>query len=78
MGLRRLRGRLDQVQGAANLTLQDARDLLADLADGFGVTVTIDATAAKILFQAVVSGTLHGKIDLPISLRIDPSSDTKQ
>lgn len=39
MGLRRLRARLDQVQGNANLTINDARDLVLDLQDGFGVKI---------------------------------------
>lgn len=39
MGLRRLRGRLDQLQGNANDTMQIAQDLLADLKDGVGVRV---------------------------------------
>ena len=78
MGLRRLRSRLDSLQGAANVTLQDARDLLADLQDGFSVTLVIDAEAARVIFMSLLKGEkMEGKITLPISLKIDPSVDTK-
>ena len=38
MAFRRLRGRLDQMQGEVNFTLGMAQDLLEDAADGLGVT----------------------------------------
>jgi hypothetical protein len=74
MGLRRLRSRLDSIQGAASLTLQDARDLLADLQDGFGITVHIDADAAKNLMNLFMAGK---ECKLPISIQIDPRVDAK-
>jgi phage gp37-like protein len=75
MGLRRLRGRLDQIQGSANLTLQDARDLLADLQDGFGVTVQVDANAMKTLMDMFLAGK---ECKLPLTIKIDPTIDTKE
>lgn len=75
MGLKRLRGRLDQIQGSANLTLQDARDLLADLQDGFGVTITVDANAAKTMMDMFLGGK---ECKLPLTIKIDPTIDTKE
>jgi len=78
MGLRRLRARLDNIESSANLTMQDARDLLADFQDGFGVTVVVDAEAARSIFMSLLKGEkMEGKITLPISLKIDPSVDTE-
>jgi hypothetical protein len=78
MGLRRLRSRLDSLQGEANETMAMAQDLLADLKDGVGVTVVIDAEAARSIFMSLLKGEkMEGKITLPISLKIDPSVDTK-
>jgi hypothetical protein len=69
---RRLQARLDQVQGEANSTLNVAKDLLADLKDGFGVTVTIDEGAAQILLGII----LHGKAGkLPLKIVVDPQVD---
>lgn len=39
MGFRRLHGRLDQVQGHANVTMDDVQALVADCRDGVGVKV---------------------------------------
>ena len=78
MGLRRLRQRLDQVQGAANLTLQDARDLVEDLRDGFGVTLELDVDKAKEIFRMALVGGAAGKITLPLTVKIDPTVDTKE
>ena len=79
MGIRKLRGRLDQLQGKANLTMDDAReligiakDLVDDLTDGIGVTVHVDEGAAK-----TVLGLVMGKAgDLPLTVQIDPTFDT--
>jgi hypothetical protein len=75
MGLKRLRGRLDQVQGAANLTLQDARDLVADLQDGIGITIHVDANAVKTLMDMFLAGK---ECKLPLTIKIDPTVDTKE
>ena len=56
MGLRRLRGRLDQVQGTANQTMAMAQDLIADLRDGVGVTISLDEGAAKTLAMMLLKG----------------------
>ena len=73
MGLRRLRGRLDQMQGNANFTMAMAQDLIADLKDGFGVSIEIDAGAAQTLV-----GLLMGKAGtLPLKVKIDPEVDAK-
>lgn len=79
MSMRRLRGRLDQLQGKSNQTLNQAQELialgeafLADVADGLGVTVHIDEGAAKTLMSIMLGRA--GK--LPLSVQIDPSVDT--
>ena len=75
MGLRRLRGRLDQLQGEANQTMGLAQDLIADLQDGFGVRVSLDADAIKKLFAAFTS---KEGCDLPFTIKVDPTIDTKE
>ena len=73
MGFRRLRGRLDQLQGEANYTMQVAQDLIADMQDGFGVTIHLDEHAIKAMFKL-----LKGEAgDLPLTIKIDPSMDVK-
>lgn len=72
MGLRRLRARLDQLQGNANDTMALAQDLIADLKDGFGITLHLEDGAAVKLLHAVTSGK---GFDLPLTIRIDPSVD---
>jgi len=71
MGLRRLRNRLDQVQGEASFTMQMARDLIADLQDGFGVTIEMDENAAQALMDVF---TGKGR-KIPVTIKIDPSVD---
>ena len=73
MGFRRLRNRLDQLQGEANQTMAVIQDLTADLQDGFGITITVDAHAIKTLFKL-----LKGEPgDLPLRIKIDPTVDVK-
>jgi hypothetical protein len=76
MGLRRLRARLDQLQGEANLTLDDARDLLADFQDGFGVTISVDAKELQTIIKQLLVGNMVGKIKLPFEFHIDPTKDS--
>lgn len=52
----------------------EGRDLIADLADGFGVRVTVDANAIKSLFK-IMKGEPG---DLPLTIKIDPSVDVKK
>ncbi len=68
MGLRRLRGRLDQLQGNANATLGLAQALLAELQDGFDVELEVTPDASSRLLD-ILKGK-GGK--LPIRLRIVP------
>ena len=72
MGLRRLRGRLDQLQGEANFTMQMAQDLLADLQDGFGVEITMDIPNAQALMDIFTGkgSTVRFKV------KVDPRVDT--
>lgn len=78
MGFRRLRGRLDQLQGSANLTMDDIQALVDDLQDGFGVRVQIDAAKAMDLANKLIGGVgLPDKFDLPITVKVDPTIDTK-
>jgi len=71
MGLRRLRNRLDQVQGEANETMAMAQDLLADFKDGFGITLELDENAAQALMDVF---TGKGR-KIPVTIKIDPSVD---
>lgn len=71
MGLRRLRARLDQLQGNANNTMGLAQDLIADLKDGVGVTISVDEKAVLKLL-AILAGKPG---ELPIKITIDPSVD---
>lgn len=75
MGFRKLRGRLDQVQGNANETMALAQDLLADLKDGFGVRIVVDQEKATEIFLGLFNGTLAGPIELPLTIRIVPEED---
>ena len=79
MGFRRLRGRLDQIQGNANFTMAQAQELIAlgkalvdDLQDGFGVTIHVDEGAVRQLL-AIAAGK-PGK--LPLRVEVDPRVDT--
>ena len=73
MGLRRLRGRLDQLQGNANFTMAEIQALVEDLQDGFGVEIDIDEGAATKLAQILLSGKAA---TLPFRVRIVPEIDT--
>lgn len=75
MGLRRLRNRIDQLQGEANETMGLAQDLLADLKDGFGVRIVFDTGKATELFAGLFNGTLSGPVELPLTIRIVPEED---
>ena len=71
MGLKRLRGRLDQLQGHANGTLAGIDALVEELRDGFTIEVDIAPEAGKALI-AILSGQ-GGK--LPVRVRIVPEED---
>ena len=73
MGLRRLRNRLDQLQGEANQTMALAQDLISDLQDGFGVTIEMDENAAQALMDVF---TGKGR-KIPVTIKIDPKIDSK-
>jgi len=90
MGLRRLRNRLDQLQGNANFTVQEARALLDDVGDGVGVKLVIDPVFLDKLREALKGspflkvidrdGTLLTTFiefakDIPITLVVDPTVD---
>lgn len=72
MGLRRLRSRLNQLQGNANDTMALAQDLIADLKDGVGLTIHLEPHALAKLYQAI---TNEEGADLPITIKIDPAVD---
>lgn len=72
MGLRRLRARLDQLQGNANNTMGLVQDLVADLQDGFGVTLHLEPHALKKLYAAFMN---EEGADLPLTVKIDPAVD---
>ena len=52
----------------------DGRDLIADMADGFGIELQLDDNAARTLAGMVVSGR-GGK--LPMRVVIDPRIDAE-
>jgi len=76
MGLRRLRGRLDQLQGNANFTLAEAQALIADLQDGFGLKIVVDAGKIRPLLNQLLVGNSEGPVELPLTIKIDPTIDT--
>ena len=71
MGLRRLRGRLDQLQANANFTMAEIQALVDDLQDGFGITIEVDEAAARKIMSILTghAGTF------PVRLKIDPQVD---
>jgi hypothetical protein len=71
MGLRRLRGRLDQLQGHANTTLGAADALIEELRDGFAVEIEITPGAGPQLLQLLRG---HGG-KLPVKVRVIPEED---
>lgn len=75
MGLRRLRSRLDQLQGNANNTMGLVQDLVADLQDGFGVTLHMEPHALAKLYKAI---TNEEGADLPLTIKVDPAVDTQK
>jgi hypothetical protein len=77
MGLRRLRGRLDSLQGQASATMAIAQDLLADVKDGVGVTIEFDLAKTAELLNQLMGGKLPGKFELPVTIKVDPTVDTK-
>ena len=65
--MRRLRRRLDALQGDAHFTMETARELLEDLRDGIGVKLVNTGEGTILDF-------LSGKIkELPLQIVIDPS-----
>jgi hypothetical protein len=48
-----------------------AQDLIADLQDGFGVTITVDDDAVKKLMKILLG--FPG--ELPLRIKIDPTVD---
>ena len=90
MGLRRLRGRLDQLQGNANFTMAEAQALIEDVQDGIGIKLKLDKkfldeleTLLKdtpLLKMLDPKGVLLEKVlefaqDIPFTLVVDPKVD---
>ena len=79
MGVRRLRGGLDQLQKHANVTMFDAQEAIelakatmADFKDGFGVKLVNKGNLADIV------GFLMGRTsELPMFVVIDPQEDAQ-
>lgn len=69
---RRLRARLDQVQGEANETMALAQALIADFQDGFGITIHVEPHVLAKLYQAIRN---EEGADLPITIKVDPAVD---
>jgi hypothetical protein len=65
------------VQGEANDTMALAKALIADLQDGFGVSVEFDSVAASKIFHDLITGKLVGKVTLPLLIKVDPAVDAK-
>lgn len=75
MGLRRLRARLDGGEVKFHNTMDVIQDLVADLQDGFGVTLHLEPHALKKLDAAFMN---EEGADLPITVKIDPAVDAKK
>ena len=75
MGLRRLRSRLDSLQGQASQTMALAQDLIADLKDGVGITIHLEPHALKKLYAAFMN---EEGADLPLTIKVDPAVDTQK
>lgn len=71
MGLRRLRGRLDQLQGDADATMGMAQALLEEFRDGFSVEFELTPEAGVALLH-LLNGK-GGKI--PVKMRVVPEED---
>jgi hypothetical protein len=71
MGMRRLRGRLDQLQGQAASTMDMAQALLEELRDGFAVEFELTPDAGVQLLH-LLKGE-GGKI--PVKMRVVPEED---
>jgi len=77
---RRLRGRLNQLQGAANQTMSETRQLISlvdalvdDIQDGFAVNLVIPPGSVEAFVKDMIAGE-GGK--LPIQIQVDPTVDT--
>lgn len=74
MGLRRLRARLDGGEAKFHNTMDVIQDLVADLQDGFGITIHVEPHVLAKLYQAIRN---EEGADLPITIKIDPTVDAK-
>lgn len=72
MGLRRLRARLDGGEAKFHNTMDVIHDLVADLQDGFGVTLHLEPHALKKLYAAFMN---EEGANLPLTIKIDPAVD---
>lgn len=72
MSIRRLRGRLDQLQGEANITMDKAQILLDELLDGFTIEAELKMTQPlrEFIGNAVRTAMIGGEVQFPLTLPI--------
>jgi hypothetical protein len=72
MGLRRLRNRLDQLQGRGNEVADAVQDLVADIQEGVEVKVVVNVALLRTLMTGFWQGKGPETFELPITLKIVP------
>lgn len=72
MGMRRLRGRLDQLQGEANVTMEKIQILADEFLDGFTIEVELKMTESlrEFISNAVRASVVGGDVAFPLTLPI--------
>ncbi len=75
MGFRRLRGRLDQMQGRANSVADLVTDLVLDLKDGFGIKIVRGEKSPVTAIWDFVRGVDK---ELDLFVLVDPKEDAKR
>lgn len=55
----------------------NGRNLIADLADGFGLKAVVDWDEATKQIKSALAGQLKGKHPFPVEFTVDPTVDAK-
>lgn len=64
-----------QAASQAYAAASDGRNLVADLADGFGLIPVVDWDEATKQIKAAFAGELKGKHPFPVTFTVDPTID---
>lgn len=70
-----VRRRAMQAANEAYAAASGGRNLVADLADGFGLKAVVDWDAATEQIKAALTGKLKGKHPFPVTFTVDPTVD---